>query len=99
MCFRIRASDRGKSRLVHPSYRKVLRAHELSHCANAHRRCRIFGRDGNEKFDIYTQRYANDFFKTVILLYDHPLFSCAHRIKTSAFNPPGRAYRKNGKGK
>lgn len=75
MCFRIRASDRGKSRLVHPSYRKVLRAHELSHCANAHRRCRIFGRETEIKSSTYTRSVMRMiFFKTVILLYDHRLF-------------------------
>lgn len=36
------------------------------------------------------------FSETVIVLYDRPFFSCAHRIRMSVFNPSERAYRKKG---
>ena len=39
-------------------------------------------------------RDANDFFETVILLYDRPFFHARTRTRTSVFNPAGRAYRK-----
>lgn len=43
-------------------------------------------------------RDANDFFETVILLYDRRFFHARTRTRTSVFNPAGRAYRKEGGG-
>jgi len=85
-CFRVRADDRGKNA---SGYRKVLRAHVLSRCA--------LTRVGDGRYSAATEmkspayaRDANDFFVTVILLYDRPFFLCAHRIRTSVFNPSGK---------
>jgi len=41
-------------------------------------------------------RDVNDFFETVILLYDRSFFHARTRTRTSVFNPAGRAYRKEG---
>lgn len=89
-CFRARADDRGKNASGSPSYRKVLRVHVLSRCANTRRRWKIFGRGGNEKPRHTRVMRMIFFFATVILLYDRPFFSCAHRIRTSVFNPSGK---------
>lgn len=88
-CFRVRADDRGKNASGSPSYRKVLRAHVLSRCANARRRWKIFGRGGNEKPDI--RAWCEWFFcNSYFTLRSSLFFMRAQDLDMNVFNPPGK---------